>query len=150
MNNKKINIISLKVCKEKSVEYSFERIIKPKDILKLVKKAVGDTDREYFMVINLNNQNLPNSIEITSIGSLTETMVSPREVFKSAIVSNSARIILCHTHPSGSTSPSDADIKITNALVKIGKFLDIPVIDHLIVGGDSVYSLMENGDIKCI
>ena len=148
MNNKKINIISLKVCKEKSVEYSFERIIKPKDILKLIKTAVGDTDREYFMVINLNNQNLPNSIEITSIGSLTETMVSPREVFKSAIVSNSARIILCHTHPSGSTSPSDADIKITNALVKIGKFLDIPVIDHLIVGGDSVYSLMENGDIK--
>lgn len=148
MNNKKINIISLKVCKEKSVKYSFERIIKPKDILKLVKTAVGDTDREYFMVINLNNQNLPNSIEITSIGSLTETMVSPREVFKSAIVSNSARIILCHTHPSGSTSPSDADIKITNALVKIGKFLDIPVIDHLIVGGDSVYSLMENGDIK--
>lgn len=148
MNNKKINIISLKVCKEKSVEYSFERIIKPKDILKLVKTAVGDTDREYFMVINLNNQNLPNSIEITSIGSLTETMVSPREVFKSAIVSNSARIILCHTHPSVSTSPSDADIKITNALVKIGKFLDIPVIDHLIVGGDSVYSLMENGDIK--
>lgn len=148
MNNKKINIISLKVCKEKSVEYSFERIIKPKDILKLVKTTVGDTDREYFMVINLNNQNLPNSIEITSIGSLTETMVSPREVFKSAIVSNSARIILCHTHPSGSTSPSDADIKITNALVKIGKFLDIPVIDHLIVGGDSVYSLMENGDIK--
>lgn len=148
MNNKKINMISLKVCKEKSVEYSFERIIKPKDILKLVKTAVGDTDREYFMVINLNNQNLPNSIEITSIGSLTETMVSPREVFKSAIVSNSARIILCHTHPSGSTSPSDADIKITNALVKIGKFLDIPVIDHLIVGGDSVYSLMENGDIK--
>lgn len=148
MNNKKINIISLKVCKEKSVEYSFERIIKPKDILKLVKTAVGDTDREYFMVINLNNQNLPNSIEITSIGSLTETMVSPREVFKSAIVSNSARIILCHTHPSESTSPSDADIKITNALVKIGKFLDIPVIDHLIVGGDSVYSLMENGDIK--
>lgn len=141
-------MISLKVCKEKSVEYSFERIIKPKDILKLVKTAVGDTDREYFMVINLNNQNLPNSIEITSIGSLTETMVSPREVFKSAIVSNSARIILCHTHPSGSTSPSDADIKITNALVKIGKFLDIPVIDHLIVGGDSVYSLMENGDIK--
>ena len=148
MNNKKINIISLKVCKEKSVEYSFEKIIKPKDILKLVKAAVGDTDREYFMVINLNNQNFPNSIEITSIGSLTETMVSPREVFKSAIVSNSARIILCHTHPSGSTSPSDADIKITNALVKIGKFLDIPVIDHLIVGGDSVYSLMENGDIK--
>ena len=148
MNNKKINIISLKVCKEKNVEYRFERIIKPKDILKLVKTAVGDTDREYFIVINLNNQNLPNSIEITSIGSLTETMVSPREVFKSAIVSNSARIILCHTHPSGSTSPSDADIKITNALVKIGKFLDIPVIDHLIVGGDSVYSLMENGDIK--
>lgn len=148
MNNKKINIISLKVCKEKSVEYSFARIIKPKDILKLVKTAVGDTDREYFMVINLNNQNLPNSIEITSIGSLTETMVSPREVFKSAIVSNSARIILCHTHPSGSTSPSDADIKITNVLVRIGKFLDIPVIDHLIVGGDSVYSLMENGDIK--
>lgn len=148
MNNKKINIISLKVCKEKSVEYSFERIIKPKDILKLIKIAVGDTDREYFMVINLNNQNLPNSIEITSIGSLTETMVSPREVFKSAIVSNSAKIILCHTHPSGSTSPSDADIKITNALVQIGKFLDIPVIDHLIVGGESVYSLMENGDIK--
>ena len=148
MNNKKINIISLKVCKEKSVDYSFVRIIKPKDILKLIKIAVGDTDREYFMVINLNNQNLPNSIEITSIGSLTETMVSPREVFKSAIVSNSAKIILCHTHPSGSTSPSDADIKITNALVQIGKFLDIPVIDHLIVGGESVYSLMENGDIK--
>ena len=99
MNNKKINIISLKVCKEKSVEYSFERIIKPKDILKLVKTVVGDTDREYFMVINLNNQNLPNSIEITSIGSLTETMVSPREVFKSAIVSNSVQLTANSVHP---------------------------------------------------
>lgn len=146
MCNKKIDVISLKVCRDKCVDYNFNQILKPNDIGQIVKSVVGDTDREYLLVINLNNRCVPNSIQICSIGTLSETLVHCREVFKSAIVSNASKIILCHTHPSGSVLPSIEDIKITAKLAKIGKFLDIPVLDHVIVAGDSVYSLMENGE----
>lgn len=146
MCNKKIDVISLKVCRDKCVDYNFNQILKPNDIGQIVKSVVGDTDREYLLVINLNNRCVPNSIQICSIGTLSGALVHCREVFKSAIVSNASKIILCHTHPSGSVLPSIEDIKITAKLAKIGKFLDIPVLDHVIVAGDSVYSLMENGE----
>lgn len=146
MCNKKIDVISLKVCRDKCVDYNFNQILKPNDVGKIVKSVVGDTDREYLLVINLNNRCVPNSIQICGIGTLSEALVHCREVFKSTIVSNASKIILCHTHPSGSVLPSIEDIKITAKLAKIGKFLDIPVLDHIIVAGDSVYSLMENGE----
>ena len=75
---------------------------------------------------------------------LNIALVHPREVFKSAILSNAAGIILLHNHPSGECTPSESDIKTTKQLVECGNLMQIPVKDHVIVGGGNYYSFREN------
>ena len=142
-----INLISLKVVREKSIGYTFDPILKPKDIFNMIKRLIGDTDREYFLVINVDVKNKPTSIEIASIGTLTEANIHPREIFKSAIITNSNKIILSHTHPSGDPKPSFEDIKVTKKLQKVGDIIGIPILDHIIIGDDHYFSFAENGEI---
>lgn len=142
-----INLISLKVIREKSIGYTFNPILKPEDIFKMVKGLIGDADREYFLVINVDVKNKPTSIEITSIGTLTEANIHPREIFKSAIITNSNKIILSHTHPSGNPEPSYEDRKVTKNLQNAGKIIGIPILDHIIIGEDHYFSFAENGEI---
>lgn len=141
-----INLISLKVVKEKSIKYNFEPVTKPKDIFHLVKELVGDTDREYFLVIHVDVKNKPTSIEIAFIGTLTEASVHPREIFKSAILTNANQIIISHTHPSGSAEPSYEDRVLTKRLKEAAELIGIPIMDHIIVG-DDYYSFVENGEL---
>ena len=94
-------------------------------------------DREVFLVLNLDAACRPININIVSVGTLSETMVHPREVFKASILSNAAKVICVHNHPSGSLTPSEQDISITNRLMECGKILGIEVEDHLIIGGQS-------------
>jgi len=77
------------------------------------------------------------------VGSLNSSVVHPREIFKFAIENSSASIILIHNHPSGNLEPSSEDIAITKKLVEAGKILNIEVLDHIIVGGNSFTSLVE-------
>lgn len=105
-------------------------------------------DREHFAVILLNVKNHILSMPVISVGSLTASVVHPREVFKPAIVKGAVSIILVHNHPSGDTSPSKEDIEVTARMVQVGKVMDIPVLDHIIVGGDKFVSLKEKGVIK--
>ena len=83
-----------------------------------------------------------------SVGSLTASVVHPREVFKLAIQQTAASMILVHNHPSGDPNPSREDINITNRLVQVGKLMDIPVLDHIILGDNKYISLKEKGVIK--
>ena len=85
--------------------------------------------------------------EITR-GSLSASIVHPREVYKAAILHNAASIILAHNHPSGSPSPSREDIAVTERILKAGKILDIPLLDHVIIGDPRFVSLKEKGIIK--
>ena len=105
-------------------------------------------DREHFAVILLNVKNHILSMPVISVGSLTASVVHPREVFKPAIIKGAVSIILVHNHPSGDTSPSKEDIEVTARMVQVGKVMDIPVLDHIIVGGDKFVSLKEKGVIK--
>lgn len=89
---------------------------------------------EYFKCIHLNSKNFVLGVELISIGSLTSSLVHPREVFKGATINNSASVILFHNHPSGDTEPSKDDIEITHRLKCAGDILGIKVIDHLIFG----------------
>ncbi len=84
-------------------------------------------------------------MNIVSQGTLNSTVVSPREVFKSSILSNAAGIIALHNHPSGNPTPSREDYETTKRLKECGDLLDIPLIDHVIVaaGGDKSYSFRE-------
>jgi DNA repair protein RadC len=117
---------------------------KPGDVFNLVKDELGKSDREMFLSILLTTRNTVIGIEIVSIGTLNCSLVTPRELFKSAILANASSLIICHNHPSGDTEPSDEDIKITKRLHEAGKLLNIELLDHIIVGHNSFLSLKES------
>ena len=117
----------------------------PQAIAREFKKDFDSLDREHFKIIHLNTKNDITGIETISIGSLNSSIVHPREVFKSAIIQSSASIICLHNHPSGDTKPSNADIEVTQRLIKAGDILGIKVLDHLIIGEDKYLSMKEEG-----
>lgn len=138
-----INIVSVKLVREKGSFYGARTVRNPEELASIVKKFLDNTDREVFLAINFSTANTINSIHIVSIGSLDKTIVHPREVFKAAILSNSSSIALAHNHPSGSLNPSPEDILITKKLVQCGEILDIKVVDHLIIADDQHLSFAE-------
>ena len=102
-------------------------------------------EREEFMVLYLNQQNQLIAHETLFAGSISSTEVHPREVVKRALYFNAAAVILAHNHPSGETTPSQADKALAQRLVQILQLVDIRVPDHLIVGGRQIYSFAEQG-----
>lgn len=113
--------------------------------LPLVWHDLITSDREVFACLHLNTKNRLVSWEIVSIGSLSSTIVHPREVFKAAIMANAAGVILCHNHPSGDPEPSLADIELTKRLARAGDVLGIDVFDHVVVTDTGFVSLDERG-----
>lgn len=107
-------------------------IISADDVYKVM-KFIAKEDREYFYVLHLNANNRIIGKELVSVGTLTNNLVHPREVFKAAILNNSVSIICVHNHPSGDATPSPEDIAITDKLVQAGRLLGIPVLDHVII-----------------
>jgi DNA repair protein RadC len=118
--------------------------------MKIAKDFLTGQDREIFITINIDNSKQINSINVVSMGTLNNTIIHPREIFKSAILSNADSIILAHNHPSGNPEPSYEDSQITCRLFECGDLLDIKVLDHIILG-DGKYShciKFENGKKK--
>ncbi|KAA0808411.1 DNA repair protein RadC [Bacillus licheniformis] len=144
---KRVNIVSLKLVKESSILYKERSVRSPEDGYQLMKLFLADKDREHFIVAPLNTKNQPVSINVCHIGSLNASIVHPREVMKSAILSNAASIIVGHNHPSGLPEPSKEDIEVTRRLAEAGKIIGIDVLDHIIVGDESFISLKEKGYI---
>ena len=107
----------------------------------LVRQYLGAVDREHFVVLLLDRKNALIGINTVSIGSLTASVVHPREVMKPAILANAAALLCCHNHPSsGDPTPSREDRVLTQRLVDAGKLLGIPLVDHLILGdGTTAY-----------
>ena len=108
-----------------------------------LKTLMNNLQQEHFLVLCLNNRNKLIKRAIISKGSVRNTIVEPREVFKEAIVNNASAIIVAHNHPSGDVEPSQEDDEVTRMLVRSGKLLHIPVIDHFIIGGGKYYSFKE-------
>ena len=115
----------------------------PTAAYELVKDELVSSDREMLLSVMLTTKNNLIGVETVSIGSINVTSMSPREVFKSAILANAVSIILCHNHPSGCLIPSDADIQMTKQFVKAGELLGIKVLDHLIVSDQGFKSLRD-------
>ncbi len=101
--------------------------------------------REHFGALLLDNRNHVIFFSIISIGSMTASVVHPREVFREAVRHAAAKIILVHNHPSGDPTPSDCDIQLTRQLTEAGKLMGIPVIDHIIIGDDRFISMKDEG-----
>lgn len=142
---KRVDIVSLKLVKERSVLYETRKISNPYDAYRLVKNFLADSDREKLVVVCLDTKSQPVSIEIVSIGTVNSAMVHPREVFKVAILTNASKIICFHNHPSGNTNFSKEDEDITKRLQKCSEILGIELVDHIVVGDDDKYfSFKEN------
>ena len=142
---KRINIVSIKLVKESSFLYQTLTISSPKDAYEMIKDQLQDLDREQFIIACLNTKNEPTNISVVSVGTLNKAIVHPREVFKTAILSNAASIMTFHNHPSGETTPSQQDIQLTNRLYEAGELLSIKLLDHLIIGDGTFTSLKEKG-----
>lgn len=138
--------MQMRVClvREGSPDNDFY-ISSPVDVYNLVKTHVCSSDREIFLSILLTAKKALIGVELVGIGTLDSCLITPREVFKSAILANAASLIIAHYHPSGSTEPSQQDITITRVLKQSGDLLCIPVDDHLIVAHDGYRSLRETG-----
>lgn len=102
-------------------------------------------DKEYFYVVLLNTKNHVIAAPMISVGTLSESLVHPRELFKEAVNHSASAVILVHNHPSGDPSPSKEDIMMTKRIIEGGKLLDIKVLDHVIIGDNTYISLREQG-----
>jgi DNA repair protein RadC len=106
----------------------------PEAVMQLLREQNLVKSVETFQVLLLNTRRRLIRVEEISNGTLDTILVSPREVFKSAIAANAAAILLAHNHPSGDPTPSEADIKVTRDLIRAGQLLKIEVLDHVILG----------------
>ena len=104
-----------------------------------------DPEREMFVVLFLNTQLIIKGHHVVSLGTLDSVVIHPREVFRCAIAIAARSIMIMHNHPSGNPQPSEADIKITQELIRAGKILKIEVMDHVIVGKPDFASLRSLG-----
>ncbi len=117
----------------------------PKTVANYLKSLYAGEEREIFCTIFLDSKNKPIGREIISIGTLNQTMVHPREVYRAAISNGACSIMISHNHPSGDPEPSQEDILVTKRLAKVGDLVGIPVLDHLIIGKEDYISLKQRG-----
>jgi DNA repair protein RadC len=122
-----------------------ERIRGPGDVHRLLLPRIQPLEVECFFVLSLGSQSQLRAIEEVTRGTLTSSLVHPREVFRAAILAGAAGIIVVHNHPSGDPAPSADDRAATRQLVDAGRLLDVPVYDHVIIAGDRHVSFAEAG-----
>ncbi len=117
----------------------------PADIHRWCAPTLRDLTVEEFHLLALDTHNRITRDRLITRGILNSSLVHPREVFRAAIAEAAAAVIVVHNHPSGAARPSADDRAVTRQLVEAGRLLDIPVYDHVIVGGDRYFSFAEAG-----
>jgi len=115
------------------------------ELAEFLKTTLKDYSYEVFGVVYLNKANKINHFEIISKGGMTSTIVDPRIIFKKAFEVEATSVVLCHNHPSGSLKPSRVDEEITSKIKEAARYLDITVIDHLIVSDEGYFSFADEG-----
>ena len=140
-----IQIVSLRMVREKSVPYGDAKISQAEDVVRLWHSlhTKGQPDREEVWLVCLDNQMKPTALHMVARGILTGALLTPREVFKTAISANASCVILIHNHPSGDPGPSPDDEAITDRLRRAGEILGIKLRDHIIIGNGCFHSMAE-------
>ena len=117
----------------------------PDDVIRHVEATMRYLPREEFHVLLLDTRNRIIKTVRISQGGLAAAVIHPRDIFREAVKANAASIVLVHNHPSGDSSPSQADIESTRKFTELGKMMGIPVLDHVIVGAESSSSFSRLG-----
>ncbi len=123
---------------------SRQKVDGAEDVARYLMPRLKDENQEHLIVVVLNTRHVIIAAPTVSIGSLTGAVVHPREVFQAAIYYSAAAVILVHNHPSGDPSPSNPDKKVTKRIFQCGKIMEIPVLDHVIIGNLLFYSFKED------
>jgi DNA repair protein RadC len=121
------------------------KVVTSADAAAIFKPLLSDLPHEEFWVLFLNRNNLVIDKMMVSQGGLSGTVIDVRIILKTALEKLACSIVLCHNHPSGNLIPSEADKDITKKIKEAGKHMDIPVLDHLIIGNDSYFSFADEG-----
>lgn len=131
--------------KEKGMDYEAERLNSPTDIALMMRRLLnmGRMAEEHCYIIAMNNCCKVLGVFLISKGTANASIISPREVYMRALLSGAVQIVLCHNHPSGDVTPSNADMKTTKRLKETGELVNITLVDHIIIGGDSYLSFKE-------
>ena len=127
--------------------YSKEPMNNPDAAIRVMNEFLSQMDRELFCIVNLQADLTPINMNIVSVGSLNEALINPREIFKSAILSNAHSMMLIHNHPSGNLTPSTSDIQTTTRMQELGELMGISLVDHIITGRNgNYYSFRDKGE----
>ena len=139
--------IGLRIAELKSDYESETRINSPSTAIQFCLKQFGrmarESKQEEFWIVTLNTKNVPIDCHQITVGTLRNSLVHPREVFRPAIRDAANCIMAVHNHPSGDPTPSDQDISVTERLEQTAEVVGIPVIDHIVVGADKAISIQE-------
>lgn len=114
---------------------------------KIIHQIEGNDIQEFFYVLFLNRANKITGYYLASMGGITGTVADPRLILKTALLNDCTNLVLCHNHPSGSTKPSKADEELTQKIKSACQYIDINVLDHIILGESSFYSFADEGKI---
>lgn len=141
-----LDVVSVRLVKDVPL-LSDKPIAEPQDAIKVVGNVLSELDREAVCIINLRADSSPINCHIASIGSINAALIAPRELLKASILSNACRIIMVHNHTADNLKPSRHDIEMTDRMARICEMINIPLLDHVIVGGDnsSFFSFREKG-----
>lgn len=112
------------------------------------KNKIGTKKQEYFYAVYLDNKKNIIKEKLLYIGTINQTLIHPREIFKEAYNLSASSIICIHNHPSGNPLPSNEDLIMTSNLIDIGNIMGIKIVDHIIISKNNYYSFFENNDIK--
>lgn len=145
----KLEVVSVRLVQDAPI-LSEHKVCNPQDAVDVLGELICDLDREVLCVVNLKADGTPINCHFASMGTVNGTLASPRELFKSSILSNAASMILLHNHPSGCLIPSKEDTALTEKMIKLCTLMDIPLLDHIIVGNDnrSFFSFKEKNLLK--
>jgi len=141
---------TIKACLELSLRSNENKdskinISAPKEVYNHMKGILFGKKREHLYLLSLDTKNRLLGKDLIAIGTLNETYVHIKEIFRTALQRGAVSILLVHNHPSGDTQPSDLDVKVTNRICKMGKFLDVELLDHIIIGDLDYTSLKSLG-----
>lgn len=122
-----------------------EILNKPEAVWKFLRPKIGNECREHFYMLGVNNKNTVLVVSPISVGTISETIIHPREIFVNAVRELCSAIIVAHNHPTGNLLPSENDIRTTRRLMDAGEIIGIPVLDHVIITSEGFLSLKEEG-----
>lgn len=148
-NDFALEVVSVRLVRDAPI-LSETKIRTSEDVIHLVGEQLCGMDREVVCVINLKADNTPINCHFASVGALNYSTAHPRELLKAGILSNATGIILAHNHTSGNLLPSETDVRLTDRMQQVCELVGIPLLDHVIVGGDNsrYFSFHEKGMVK--